>query len=240
MVRRVCLLTGASGTLGVDFCRRYAAEYDIVGVYGSRLPPVASQLQQPIDPLDPFGYDAADRIFAVQADLMQPGEVERVIELTLARFDRVDLLVNAAARPTLAPMLDGTRLVDAAHLELFMNVVVPLRLATTLATAVWRDPPPVDDEDDRCVVNVSSISGVNIYPGLGQSMYAASKAALNFMTLHMAEEFGSIGVRVNAVAPNSFPSMVATEAVTDAIVRFDQSQTTGCILVLDGDEEYTL
>ncbi len=55
-------------------------------------------------------------------------------------------------------------------------------------------------------MNISSTAGIYIYPGHGQSIYSASKAALNYLSMHMGDEFSSIGVRVNALAPTSFPS----------------------------------
>jgi NAD(P)-dependent dehydrogenase (short-subunit alcohol dehydrogenase family) len=241
-MKRVCLLTGASGTLGTDFCRRHAHEYDIVAVYRTQPPPVPSQLQTLVDPLDPRRSPAPnhDPVFAVQADLLRPGEIERVVELTLARFDRVDLLVNAAVNSIWAPMLDATSLVDSAARQLSMNVIVPLQLSAMLGREIWRDARLDNEAANRNVVNLSSIAGVNIYPGLGQSVYSATKAALNFLTLHMADEFGYIGVRVNAIAPNSFPSAVSVESVSEAVVQFDQSPDTGRILVLDVEKEYYL
>jgi len=67
-----------------------------------------------------------------------------------------------------------------------------------------------------------------------------SQFSKNFLTMHMADEFGYIGVRVNAVAPNSFPSAVSVESVSDAVVRFDQSSDAGRILVIDVEKEYYL
>jgi len=51
IMKRVCLLTGASGTLGTAFCHALMGDYDIVGVYCNRAPDVPSQLQGLVDPL---------------------------------------------------------------------------------------------------------------------------------------------------------------------------------------------
>ena len=166
--------------------------------------------------------------------------MERVVELALARFDRVDLLVNAAVNSIWAPMLDGTTLVDSTARQLSMNVMVPLRLSAMLSRESWRDARLDNEAANRNIVNLSSIAGVNIYPNLGQSVYSSTKAALNFLTMHMADEFSYIGVRANAIAPNSFPGAVSVESVSDAVVRFDHSPDTGRILVLDVEKEYYL
>ena len=75
---------------------------------------------------------------------------------------------------------------------------------------------------------MSSLSASRVYPG-GQAVYAASKAVLNQLTRHLAAEFGVLGVRVNALAPNNFPSVVRTESVASAIARLDgESVTDAC------------
>jgi NAD(P)-dependent dehydrogenase (short-subunit alcohol dehydrogenase family) len=86
---------------------------------------------------------------------------------------------------------------------------------------------------NRNVINISSTAGVYVYPDLGQSVYAATKAALNQLSYHLAAEFWDIGVRVNAIAPDSFPSRVQTGVVLDAIRRTDQGDRTGKVVIVD-------
>jgi NAD(P)-dependent dehydrogenase (short-subunit alcohol dehydrogenase family) len=90
---------------------------------------------------------------------------------------------------------------------------------------------------NRNVVNVSSMSGLYVVPDCDQSIYSASKAALNYLTLHMANEFRPLGVRVNASAPTSFPQAVSTQSVAESIVRLDRGNMSGKISVLDQDGE---
>ena len=104
----------------------------------------------------------------------------------------------------------------------------------TQVKLLWRDRQPENSASGRNVVNVSSLSGSRVYPHQGQAVYAASKAALTHLTRHLGAEFAQYGVRVNAVAPNSFPTLVSTEAVADAIVRLDREPVTGQVLALQG------
>lgn len=234
--RRVCLLTGAGGRLGSAFCRAYATDYDIVAVCRARRPPVPSQTERFVDPLAPEGalVENAHPVFAVDADLERAGECERVVELALARFGRVDLLVNGAASTRVHPPglldLEGS-LLDADR-AFALNVLVPTRLAVLLARSSWRDEVVANRAANRNVVNVSSVSGSRVYGG-GQAVYSATKAALNHMTRHLAAEFAAFGVRVNAVAPTAFPGVVATGAVADAVVRLDRDDVTGRVLAVD-------
>ncbi len=234
--RRVCLLTGAGGTLGDAFCRAYAASYDIVAVCRRRAPGVASQHEWFVDPLDPDSAlpDNDARVFVVHADLEADGQVEQVVDIALAKFGQVDLLVNNAAYSYWHEqgIVDGDAVLDSVERHFAVNVGIPLRFAARLAQRHWLQRDEENRSRNRNIVNVSSIAASRVYPG-GQAVYAASKAALNQLTRHMAAEFGEFGVRANALAPNSFPSIVSTESVATAIARLDGESVTGRVLVLD-------
>jgi NAD(P)-dependent dehydrogenase (short-subunit alcohol dehydrogenase family) len=234
--KRVCLFTGAGGTLGNAFCRQYSSDYHIVAVHRGLPPDVPSQHQGFQDPLEPEADVPENRyrVFCIKSDLQKEGEIARVVELALARFDRIDLLVNAAVHSLWAPMLDDERLLASLATQFEVNTMLPLRLAMQVARAFWRGRKTDNEKANRNVVNVSSLAGLRVFTGSGQSVYAASKAALNHLTSHMAAEFARIGVRVNAVAPNSFPRIVSTERVAENIRRLDEGDLTGKILIVDG------
>lgn len=236
--KRVCLLTGAGGLLGSAFCQAYAHEYDIVAVVRGRTPAVPSQYESFVDPLNPDAQlsENDSSVHLIRADLEQPGQVQRVVDIALARFGRVDLLVNNAAysrwhRPGLVDV-EGSMSDFARHFT--VNVGIPAELAGRLAADFWTHRDEENRAAGRNVVNVSSLAGSRVYPG-GQAVYAASKAALNQLTRHQAAEFGVFGVRVNAVSPNSFPGVVPTGQVVDAIARLDRDSVTGKVLAVDAD-----
>jgi NAD(P)-dependent dehydrogenase (short-subunit alcohol dehydrogenase family) len=235
--RRVCLLTGAGGVLGDEFCRRWAAEYRIVAVCRTRSPGVPSQQETYVDPLEPDRElpENAAAVHVVHADLTDPAHVDRVVEVTLARFGRVDLLVNNAAHLGRYPttMVDGEAALADLDAHLRTNVIAPLRLAVRLAQEYWIHRSAENHARNRSIVNVSSLSGVRTFPFRGQAGYSASKAALNSLTAHMAHEFATFGIRVNTVVPTTFPDLVATSAVADAVVELDRGTASGDAVVLD-------
>jgi NAD(P)-dependent dehydrogenase (short-subunit alcohol dehydrogenase family) len=238
-VRRVCIFAGASGRLGSYFCANFADRYDIVAVYRRNRPLVASHDAALVDPLSPEREVDENRrqVFAVQADLTEERECDRVVELALARFDRVDLVVNAAVSTTWGSMIASDHLRRSGQSQFLTNVLVPLNLATAAVRQAWQGRDEENRLNNRNVVNVSSVAGLRIYTNQGQSIYAASKAALNQLTGHMSDEFAAVGVRVNATAPNSFPSIVPTSRAADAIVRLDDGNDNGTIVVVDGEED---
>jgi NAD(P)-dependent dehydrogenase (short-subunit alcohol dehydrogenase family) len=114
---------------------------------------------------------------------------------------------------------------------------VPLRLTVLAAKAFWRHRDRENAALKRNVVNVSSTSGLNIYPNQQQAVYSATKAALNYLTCHLALELQPLGVRVNATAPNAFGQRLSLERVCHSIVMLDEGDMTGKVYVLDQDGE---
>jgi NAD(P)-dependent dehydrogenase (short-subunit alcohol dehydrogenase family) len=233
VVKRVCLLTGASGPLGTAFVERYADRYDIVAVHHRRPVYFPTQEQEFVDPLSPERDVAANacRTYAIRADISRQEDIDAVVQEALDAFGRVDLLVNAAAVRRFSPLLvDGG---DAGAADLFsVNLLAPLRLSLSLARTFWRADADANIRFNRNILNVSSTAGVFVYPDTGQALYASSKAALNHLTYHLASELWSLGVRVNAVAPDTFPGRVSIEDVLEAMVAFDESAETGQVLPL--------
>jgi NAD(P)-dependent dehydrogenase (short-subunit alcohol dehydrogenase family) len=230
--RRVCLLTGAGGRLGSDFCRRYGASYDIAAVCRRRRPDVADQDRRYVDPLRPDRRHDAVEVFTIEADLRRPGEPERVVDTALAHFGRVDLLVSAAAhveRERLTALCESTSFLDDA---MYVNATVPALLAASLARAFWDGRRAENVEQRRNVVNVSSGAGLGYVDSPGLAAYSASKVALNFLTCYQAAELRGMGVRVNAIAPTTFPELIPTERVSDQIVSVDSGELNGQIVEL--------
>jgi NAD(P)-dependent dehydrogenase (short-subunit alcohol dehydrogenase family) len=234
-LKRVCLLTGGSGKLGRAFCTASAKDYQIVSVYRSR--PLSGALLgvQGVPPIvdSSAAEGCANPILEIHADLRVEKDRARIVDVTLERFGRIDLLVNGAVHAIWSSMLKGDRSVESASAQFEMNVVVPLKLSVLCAQKFWRNRKAENLAGNRNVINVSSIAGSKVYLKLGQGVYAASKAALDQLSRHMADEFGEIGIRVNAFAPNSFPRVLPVQAVVESLKSLDRGTMTGRVLVLD-------
>jgi NAD(P)-dependent dehydrogenase (short-subunit alcohol dehydrogenase family) len=234
-MRRVCLLTGASGLLGHRLIERLAPRYRIVAVHHTAPVDYASQDQFFVDPLAPDD-DVEANAFAVHtvcADLSCQEEAARVVGEALTAFGGVDVLVHAAGRRRWASLLAAESSRTAA--EVFaVNTLAGLWLAAELARQSWTSDPEENLRQNRNVVTVASSAGLYVYPDLGQGVYAASKAALIQLSYHLASEFWDLGVRVNTIAPDTFPGRVPTDQVVDAIVAFDEGDQTGQLTTLLG------
>ena len=235
---RVCLLTGASGRLGKAFCDARANDYRIVAIFRRNPPVVPSQSLSYFDPIAPeLKHPDENPIHAVKADLTLESDRRRVVELALAKFGRIDLVINSAVHSVWAPMIESNRALDSAAAQFQINVIVPLQLTVLCARAFWRDRKAENLQENRNVINISSLAGSRVFSNRGQGVYAASKAALDHLSRHMADEMKDIGIRVNSLAPNTFDSIVPIRKVVETIRSLDRGQITGKVVVLDSDGE---
>jgi pteridine reductase len=168
----VALVTGAGVRVGSAIARELARHgWKVAGHY----------LTHP-----PRGLAAA-----LQADLAQPDGPARLAAAFRDGFDRLDLLVNAAATFDAAPLEETDAALFDAQMDL--NARAPLLLAKALLPLLRRS--------GGSIVNVADVGG-GLVPWRRYAAYAASKAALVRLTECLALELAP-AVRVNAVAPGT-------------------------------------
>lgn len=186
---KVALITGASRGLGRALALAYAAEgADLV--INAR--PVSAG---DLDAVRRAAERAGARVLAVTADIAVRADVERLGATALARFGRVDLLVNNASAlgPTPMPYLSDYP-PDAWEDVLRTNVTGPFLLIRALVGQMIA-------RGAGLIINVSSDAGVIGYPTWGA--YGVSKAALDHLTRTWAAELDGTGVRIVSVDPGS-------------------------------------
>ena len=174
-MRRVCVVTGAAGELGSCICERLSAEYDVFGTYHERLPTTfSSQIVRSFDPFDRSSLERQppNTPYLLKANLKNLDEIEKVVEVCMARFGKIDLLVNAAADIRFYGELSYARkYLASAQDQFFLNAFVPILLTSAFAEHFWKHKSDENKRSNRNIVNVSSVSGLNIYPGVGQGVY---------------------------------------------------------------------
>lgn len=134
----------------------------------------------------------AEAAILVQGDVAQDADCRRIAEAAVARWGRIDGLVNSAGITKFVShtRLDGLEAQDWQDMYA-VNVVAAYQMSRACV-------PAMRQQGHGAIVNISSMSGLN---GLGSSIaYAASKGALNTLTLSLARALAP-QIRVNAVCP---------------------------------------
>ena len=150
-----------------------------------------------------------DDVLALHCDVSQPDQVDRAAAQVMARWGRVDALVNNAGVAVFKPGLDITfkewRYVLDTNLDGAFNCTQAFGRIMT-------------QQKSGAIVNIASISGLRA--STLRVAYGTSKAALIHLTKQYAVEFGNYGVRVNAVCPGPVETEMA-KLVHSVAIRSD-------------------
>lgn len=181
---QVAIVTGASRGLGRGIAERFAEEGAKVVVNYTANADLAAEVVREIEA-------AGGEAVAVQADVSNSADVQRLVDETMARFGRIDILMNNAGVMFLKPMLEVTE--D----EWDQTIDVNLKGAYLCSKAVV---PIMVRQQGGSIINMSSNSGLYHPSAMRFTEYVVSKAGMNGLTKAMALAFGPY-VRVNAICP---------------------------------------
>jgi len=134
-----------------------------------------------------------DRVEAIALDVTDGGWIDAVAADVLARYGRVDVLVNNAGRTQVGAFEETT---DRELRDLFeLHVFGPARLTRALL-------PHMRERRRGSIVNISSFGGQLSFAGF--SAYSATKAALEQLSEGLADEVAPFGIKVLIVEPGAF------------------------------------
>ncbi len=142
-----------------------------------------------------------------KVDVADPAGVAAAVDGVVARFGRVDVLVNNAGivrDSQLVKWKDGAVVSTMSDADFDRVIGVNLKGVFNCTRAV---APAMIKQGSGVILNASSVVG--LYGNFGQTNYAATKAGVISFTQTWARELGKFGIRVNAVAPG----FVATEII---------------------------
>lgn len=189
---KVVLITGATGGIGGAIAQQMKNAGAKVVVTGRN-----------IEKLSTFD----DSFIKIQSDLSENGAAEKLINETIEKCGRLDVLVNNAG-------ITADTLLMRMSDEQFDSVInTNLRATFQLCRAAVM---PMMKQRSGRIINMASIVGV--VGGVGQSNYAASKGAIIAMTKSIAAEVGGRGITANAIAPG-FIKTPMTDVLNDDLKK---------------------
>ena len=179
---KIAIVTGGGGGIGGAIVRRFAregAKLAVVDIDPESAKAAASELIGQ-------GTDA----LPIVADVTKKSSVQTMIHATLARWSRIDILVNVAGGAERKPVVEMT----AAD----WDYVVDMNLKSAFLCSQAALPAMLKQKYGK-IVNISSIYGFT--GNATRSSYAAAKAGVAAFTKSLALEVVDEGINVNAVAP---------------------------------------
>jgi NADP-dependent 3-hydroxy acid dehydrogenase YdfG len=175
---RVIIITGASSGIGLATAR-HLSTLGATLVLSARDADALHALEQQLP-----------GSVAVPADVTDPDDAARLVETSIARFGRIDVLVNNAGRAMAKPV-EHIDLAEYSQL-IELNVLAPLRLMQLVI-------PHMREHGGGQIVNISSQASTKYIPYIAG--YASTKFALNNLSLTAREELAKDDITVSIVKP---------------------------------------
>ena len=183
-MRKTALITGASSEVGSSISKVLASNNINIIIHYNTNYENASKLQKEIEE----NYDVETLI--IKADLSKEEEINKLVEESLNKFDKIDILINNAALDK--PNLFNEKTSNEFKEILDVNLIAPFLLSKKIGTLMLKN-------NYGKIINIASTNGIDTYYPMCLD-YDASKAALISLTHNLALEFKPV-VNVNAIAP---------------------------------------
>jgi NAD(P)-dependent dehydrogenase (short-subunit alcohol dehydrogenase family) len=207
--QKVWFITGASRGFGLEIAQAVLAAGDrVVAMVRSDPAQLAATLHNPPD------------LYVVQMDVTQENQVREAVKQGIARFGRVDVLVNNAGFGMVTAIEEAT---DAEVRKQYDTNVFGLLNVTRALLPYLRQ--------QRCgrVINISSLFAYDAIPGWG--LYGSSKFAVEGISKGLAVELAPLGIHVTVVGPGLFTTdfLSAESYVAAKTIIADYQETVGAM-----------
>jgi len=189
---KVVIITGGGSGIGKETGLLFARE-------GAKVVVGDVNEKAGVETVDAIKNGGGDALF-VKLDVSNREQTKQVVKDTIAKYGRIDVLINNAGIIQDALVVKMTE--DQWDKVIDINLKGPFNCIQAVAEQMIAQGSGV-------ILNISSI--VALYGNVGQTNYAATKAGLVGMTKTLAKELGKKGIRVNAIAPGFiYTPMTAT------------------------------
>lgn len=176
---KVAIVTGGSRGIGASIVKKLAQNGYIVVLNYNKSEKEAKEIENKFD-----------NIYSYEADISNYDEVKGLIDFTINKFGKIDLLVNNAG-------IDLVKTINDTSIEEF-DKIVKTNLYSAFYTSKEVSNYMIKKKSGK-IINISSIWGI-----IGASCemaYSVSKAGLDAMTKSLAKELGPSNIQVNSIAP---------------------------------------
>ena len=204
MQNKIAIVTGASRGIGRAIAKMLAENNYIVIANYYRSEAEAVQLKEELE-------NQNKQIDIFKADVSKREEVKQLIEYTLNKYGKIDVLINNAGISKSQLFTDVT--------DNDWNKIIQNNLYSAFCVTQEVLPNMIHNKNG-CIINISSIWG--LVGASCESIYSISKAGIDAMTKSLAKELGPSNIRVNSIAPGLIDTDMNKEYSKDDIDNIKQ------------------
>ena len=186
LTNKTAIVTGATSGIGKGIVIRFAEEGAKV-VFCGRRKETGDRIAEE---LKGKGYD----VLFVQADMTKLADVEKLFQVTIDTYGKLDIFVNNAG-------MMAQFAIEDMDIEKDLDRVLDLNLKSYFVTTKYCAKVM---KAGATIINVASVGGIGATPYL--PTYGATKAGVLSLTKSMAKELGPRGIRTNAISPGTIYS----------------------------------
>ena len=206
-MRKTALITGASSEVGSSISKVLASNNINIIIHYNNNYENASKLQKEIEE----NYDVD--VLLVKADLSKEEEINTLVEESLSKFKKIDILINNAALDK--PNLFNEKTSEEFKEILDVNLIAPFLLSKKIGALMVKN-------NYGKIINIASTNGIDTYYPMCLD-YDASKAALISLTHNLALEFKPV-VNVNAIAPGWVETKKDMEDLSEEYIESEKEK----------------
>ena len=195
---QVAVVTGCSTGLGVQMAKALANQ-------GAKIVAIARRKEKIDAVADEIKKEFGVETLAIQCDITDTAKVDSAVDEVLAKFGRIDIVINNAGTGAVAPAEDITD--DQFYNEINIDLFGSFRVARAVAKKAM-----IPAKYGR-VINIASMYGLVGNKVVPCSPYHAAKGGVVNMTRGLAAEWGKYGITVNAICPGYFYSPLTKETL---------------------------
>lgn len=212
-MKKVVLVTGASGELGMSIIKKYASNgYNVVINYNLNRKN-AEEIKKYVEK----NYDI--EALTIKCDISDENQVDEMVKKIIKKFGRIDILINNAAIEENSDFYDKNK--ETFNKVFDVNVIGTFIVTKHVSKEMLKNKNGV-------IINVSSNNSIDKNDPVTLE-YDASKAALNSLTKNFAVEFAPY-IRVNAIAPGWIKTQKIIELDEYLNGSFIETSSRGCLL----------
>jgi len=202
---KVVIITGSGSGIGKETALLFAKE-------GAKVAVADVNEKGGVETVENIKKAGGEAFFA-KLDVSSREQVKQVVKDTIAKYGKIDVLINNAG------IIQDALVVKMTEEQWDKVININLKGPFNCIQAVVEQ---MMNQGSGVIINISSI--VALYGNVGQTNYAATKAGLIGMTKTLAKELGKKGIRVNAVAPG-FIYTPMTAKVPEKILEMMKEKT---------------